>query len=220
MRTIRSPFTAIMRARPPGRKRAARPRTAVQRRLSRKASHSPPRPPALRRAPCPPPRRHAQPKPTTNATFSAMFAPVSPNCRNSALRVWPRPMNQPSRRNWPARRVRSRCGWRNSCAPGSRRRPGVHQREGQPFQRRLQQDQQHGPPRPARSAAPGERGNRLAAVPCPGACAVRPDVPMRRKPKAQNSREKMVAPMATAPMRCASPSWPMTAVLSGRAAAS
>src|SRR5208337_3992497 len=51
-----------------------------------------------------------------------------------------------------------------------------------------------------------------ASSPAPTACAVRPVVPIRKKPKAQNSIAKMVEPRATPPMSAGSLSWPMTAV--------
>ena len=57
---------------------------------------------------------------------------------------------------------------------------------------------------------------RLAAIsarlPAPTACAVSPVVPMRRKPKAQNSIENTVEPRATPPISAGSLSCPTTAV--------
>src|SRR5262249_48566204 len=47
--------------------------------------------------------------------------------------------------------------------------------------------------------------------PAPSACATRPAVPMRRKPKLQNKKLKIIAAAAIAARRCACPSLPMIA---------
>ena len=82
-----------------------------------------------------------------------------------------------------------------------------------PFQRPLQQDeQQPGAAAEQQGARTGWRPPRAGRL-RRRACAQRPVVPMRRKPKAQNSSVKIVAPSATAPIRWGAPSWPTTAVL-------
>src|SRR5438105_9015747 len=49
------------------------------------------------------------------------------------------------------------------------------------------------------------------ASPAPRACAVSPAVPMRKKPKLQKMKSKIIAQAAIAPNRCAWPSLPITA---------